>query len=458
MRARDLQEGPVDSFKKGVSQARKAASKAIAGDSKKSKEHAIKPAGDPATWEDTSGDLKKGVKVQYANRTYMWNGRRWVNQKTQDPIPTNSAAHQRLMKSVGRKPNGSKLPEYPNILAKAKAWWDGKHGEFGVAARQEKSPFVKAAGLAGAAIDRLRARRDDEPKDENPKPDPDRAAALKKAVDDSSPLEESGSVEGVGLIHLSEIEPTLSYLEDKTGLDLINNTLGSVGKKTWSGDIDVAVDIDPKDPQQMSELIDRLSNVAGLEKVQRLPGGNITSRVKIQQYDDTIENDDGRPRTGYVQVDFMPGEPGLMKMAFHSPAQGESRYKGAIRTIMLGTLAGYWNREESKERLPDGRPLRVSRYKFGKNGLIRFTREPAPRKDGQGYTKANIDTIEQVWKDPVEVARELNLGGAEALNSFESLLKAIENRWPRELVEKVKEDMRNNATVQEMGVPEELED
>jgi hypothetical protein len=57
-------------------------------------------------------------------------------------------------------------------------------------------------------------------------------------------LNEGGAMPGVGPIHISEIEPTLDALEKVLGIDLKNNVLGSVGKKEFSGDIDVALQID----------------------------------------------------------------------------------------------------------------------------------------------------------------------------------------------------------------------
>ena len=68
-------------------------------------------------------------------------------------------------------------------------------------------------------------------------------------------LNESGSMSGVGAIHIDEIEPTLDYLEKSLGMELKNNVLGSVGKKEFSGDIDVAIDVEP---DAMPELLDKL--------------------------------------------------------------------------------------------------------------------------------------------------------------------------------------------------------
>ena len=60
-------------------------------------------------------------------------------------------------------------------------------------------------------------------------------------------LNESGSAPGVGPIHIDEIKPTLDPISKFLGVDLMSMTLGSVGKKEFSGDIDVAINIPPAD-------------------------------------------------------------------------------------------------------------------------------------------------------------------------------------------------------------------
>ena len=42
--------------------------------------------------------------------------------------------------------------------------------------------------------------------------------------------------------NLADVEPTLKWLEKITGLNLVDNMLGSTGIKPTSGDLDVAVD------------------------------------------------------------------------------------------------------------------------------------------------------------------------------------------------------------------------
>ena len=47
----------------------------------------------------------------------------------------------------------------------------------------------------------------------------------------------------VGTTSLMRLSPFLASLEKKLGIDLRNYVLGSVGKKQFSGDIDVALDL-----------------------------------------------------------------------------------------------------------------------------------------------------------------------------------------------------------------------
>ena len=68
-------------------------------------------------------------------------------------------------------------------------------------------------------------------------------------------LFEGGSMPGVGPIHIDEIKPTLATMEKHLGIDLQNNVLGSVGKKEFSGDIDVAIQVDA---DKIPELVKKI--------------------------------------------------------------------------------------------------------------------------------------------------------------------------------------------------------
>jgi len=264
-------------------------------------------------------------------------------------------------------------------------------------------------------------------------------------------VNEGGSMPGVGPIHISEIEPTLKALEEKLKVDLRNNVLGSVGKKEFSGDIDVALQIDT---DKIPEFIDRLKRIPEIIDIKQ--SSVIMTKVQIVNYDDDLNA--SKPRTGYVQVDFMPGDPEWMKTYYHSPRETESKYKGVFRNLMIASIAGVYDREDSEETTDDGRPLESERWMFSPTeGLIRVKRTPVPKKSGEGYTKQNKNVpINKGIKNAEEIARTLGLDSAADLNSFESLLAAMKKNYPSDMVQKIVHNFKENRTVQDIGIPDEL--
>ena len=73
-------------------------------------------------------------------------------------------------------------------------------------------------------------------------------------------------------INLSDIGPTVKWLERYTGLPLQDNMLGTTGRKSSSGDLDLGVDVGSI---SKDELVARLSKVADAMKV------NPTLRVQL---------------------------------------------------------------------------------------------------------------------------------------------------------------------------------
>ena len=78
---------------------------------------------------------------------------------------------------------------------------------------------------------------------------------------------EGGAMPGVGAIYIDEIEPTLATLQKKLGIDLMNNTLGSVGKRKFSGDIDIALQIDPDDIPAFIEKLKSIPEIGDIKKL-----------------------------------------------------------------------------------------------------------------------------------------------------------------------------------------------
>ena len=261
-------------------------------------------------------------------------------------------------------------------------------------------------------------------------------------------LTESGSMQGVGAIHIDEINPTLKPLEKELGIDLVNNTLGSVGKREFSGDIDVALKIDTDD---LPEFIEKLKNSSQILGIVR--SSVIMTKVKIQNYDENKETTANR--TGFVQVDFMPGDPEWLKTYYHSPNEKDSQYKGVYRNIMIASIAGEYNIVPSEETIGDGRPVSSERFMWSpRDGLVRVTRTPVPKKNGDGYTqKNNNKIIGGPWKTADDIAKNLGLDNGEDLYSYETLVKAIRKNMSDQEQKEIFTAFASNNTIQSLGVP-----
>ena len=124
-------------------------------------------------------------------------------------------------------------------------------------------------------------------------------------------------------INKSDVIPTVKWLEKLTGLHLINYMLGTTGKKSSSGDLDLGIDASAitKD-----ELIKKLLG-------KKIPKENIKKSGDSVHLKTPIS---GNSKLGYVQTDFMFGDRDWMKWSM----QGElGELKGMHRHIILSSLA-----------------------------------------------------------------------------------------------------------------------
>jgi hypothetical protein len=266
-------------------------------------------------------------------------------------------------------------------------------------------------------------------------------------------LNEGGSMPGVGPIHIDEIEPTLDALEKVLKIDLKDNVLGSVGKKQFSGDIDVAIQLAPEEIPEFVEKLKKVPEIMDLAK-----SSVIMTKVKIVNFDQSKQT--LKPRTGFVQVDFMPGDPGWMKTYYHSPSETESKYKGVFRNIMIATIAAVLDRKDSEEKIDDGRSVESERWMWSPaDGLVRIKRTPVPNKAGTGFTKKNKnEIIGDPIRDAAGIAKALKLDGPKDLNSYESLKKAIEQNYPKDMVDNILDGFAKNGQVKDIGIPDDLKD
>lgn len=135
---------------------------------------------------------------------------------------------------------------------------------------------------------------------------------------------------------------TESGLEDSTLGSSAKNKGGSFGKTEMVGDIDIVLDSKKYD---FDKFVSRMVEKIGPENIGRTIGGSILpTSVPIA----------GNEQNGRVQVDFMFGNPDLMKFTYHSPdPTNESKFNGTYRNELTKSILQDMRRQvrdsESKE-------------------------------------------------------------------------------------------------------------
>ena len=189
-----------------------------------------------------------------------------------------------------------------------------------------------------------------------------------------------------GRINQADVAPTVKWLEGITGLPLQDGMLGTTGKAPTSGDLDLSVD---ENKISKDELVAKLSQWAQSKKQDpkqwvRKSGISVHFKTPIA----------GDEKKGFVQTDFMFGEPEWQKFSLQGGLTG-SEYKGMDRHILLASIA------------------KALGYRWSHN-----------------YGLLNRESNQPVSKDPDRIA-QLLLGvdhTAKDLVSVESIHKIIKNR------------------------------
>lgn len=184
-------------------------------------------------------------------------------------------------------------------------------------------------------------------------------------------------------IKREEIPGTIAYLEQETGVDFSMDKdeegvpikwLGTTGRKTDSGDLDLSVDANEVDKRGFAQ---KLVGIFGKDSV-KLSGDSVHLKTPI----------DGDDANGFAQTDFMFSEdPTFQQFSVRGGLEG-SPYKGEHRHILLSSIAR----------------ARGMKYSY-KNGLV------------------DPETDEVITKDPNKMAKDL-LGQTATVNdikSFESI-------------------------------------
>ena len=177
----------------------------------------------------------------------------------------------------------------------------------------------------------------------------------------------------------TNVVPTVQWLEQLTGLNLVDNMLGSTGYKETSGDLDLGVDVSKISKETLvNQLIKRGIDPKDIKKT----GDSVHLKTPIL----------GDSANGYVQTDFMFGDPIWQKFSIKGSPEG-SPFKGLHRQILLASIA------------------KAQGLKWSyKHGLV------------------DRDTHEIITQDPEEISARLVDGEPKDLDSVESIIKKIKDR------------------------------
>jgi len=202
-------------------------------------------------------------------------------------------------------------------------------------------------------------------------------------------------------ISRENVVPTVQWLEKLTGLNLVDNMLGSTGRKETSGDLDLGID-ETKITKDVliQQLLKRGVKAEDIKK----SGDSVHVKTPIL----------GDKSNGYVQTDFMFGDPEFQKFALNT---GESDYKGVHRAILLASIA----------------KAQGMKWSY-KNGLV------------------DRETNEIITKNPAEIAEKLINGTTADLSSVESIVKKIKARSDYEELVK---DARDAFERDKLTLPED---
>jgi hypothetical protein len=204
-------------------------------------------------------------------------------------------------------------------------------------------------------------------------------------------------------ISRENVVPTVQWLEQLTGLSLVDNMLGSTGRKETSGDLDLGIDASKISKEVLTQQL--LKKGIKAEDI-RKSGDSVHLKTPIL----------GDASNGYVQTDFMFGDPEFQKFALNV---GDSDFKGVHRAILLASIA------------------KAQGLKWSyKNGLV------------------DRDTNEIISKNPAEIAQRLIGGTVADLSSVETIVKKIKVRPDyEELVKDAREAFsKENLTLPESQV------
>ena len=131
-------------------------------------------------------------------------------------------------------------------------------------------------------------------------------------------------------INQTDVKPTVQWLEQLTGLPLMDNMLGSTGQKPTSGDLDLAVDPKTIGKDDLVAKLTKWAESHGFDPKEWIRKSGVSVHFKAPIT--------GREDKGYIQTDFMfVQKPDFSK--FLMRADPASEYKGVTRNVLMNSIA-----------------------------------------------------------------------------------------------------------------------
>jgi hypothetical protein len=132
-------------------------------------------------------------------------------------------------------------------------------------------------------------------------------------------------------IKKEEIPATLAWLEAIADVPTTNMTLGSVGRKASSGDLDIAVDANLITKDELVRTLSQWVKSQGEDPKQWIRKSGISVHF--------LTPIEGNAKLGYVQTDFMfANQVDWIKFGLYA-AGDTSNYSGADRNLLMSSLA-----------------------------------------------------------------------------------------------------------------------
>jgi len=140
-------------------------------------------------------------------------------------------------------------------------------------------------------------------------------------------------------INQTDVKPTALWLEQLTGLPILDNLLGSTGLRTQSGDIDIGVDKNLMSKDKLVGILSTWAKSHNLEPNDYISGHKAKNKPAEQaEQISFLAPIAGYPERGFVQVDFML-EPDLEWAKFAKRADADTKYKDSVKHIILNSVA-----------------------------------------------------------------------------------------------------------------------